>query len=91
MPKLRMLKLPKAVFESAQRIAVNNGVSVEEVVKKYRAATKKRAFFSTDFFWNHSDISLPRARRPSSLKGRAHDTRRARNGRPTRKTEKIVP
>ena len=54
-----MLKLPKHVQESAQRIADNTGVSVAEVVRRFSVAVKKSSFTWNDFFWGDSDISLP--------------------------------
>ena len=57
-----MRKLPKLVLESAQRIAATNGVSVDAVIDRYMAATKNAAVSVDDFFWGHSDISLPRKR-----------------------------
>ena len=53
-----MLKLPKHVQESAQRIAASTGVSVAEVVRRFSVAVKKSHFTMSDFFWGDSDISL---------------------------------
>ena len=52
-----MLKLPKHVQESAQRIADNTGVSVAEVVRRFSVAVKKSSFTRSDFFWGNSDIT----------------------------------
>lgn len=53
-----MLKLPKLVLESAQRIAEANGVSVDAVIARYMETTKKTEISGDDFFWGCSDISL---------------------------------
>ena len=53
-----MLKLPKHVQESAQRIADSTGVSVAEVLRRFSVAVKKSSFTRSDFFWGNSDISL---------------------------------
>jgi len=53
-----MSKIPKRVYESAQRIAARNGVSAAEVIKRFQSATKKAALTAADFFCHAGDISL---------------------------------
>jgi len=77
-----MLKLPKLVMESAQRIAESNGVSVDAVINRYVAASKKTFVSADDFFWNKGDISPVRKRgsRESRNAGRAALSKVARGG-----------
>ena len=42
----------------AKRIAKANGVSVADVLAKYRRGVRKTALSYNDFFWGGSDISL---------------------------------
>ena len=46
------------ILKVAERIAAQNGVSVDEVIQKFRRGVQKSAFSASDFFWPDSDISL---------------------------------
>lgn len=46
------------ILKVAERIAAQNGVSVDEVIQKFRRGVQKSAFSGSDFFWPDSDISL---------------------------------
>lgn len=46
------------ILKVAERIAAQNGVSVDEVIQKFRRGVQKSAFSVSDFFWPDSDISL---------------------------------
>ncbi len=46
------------ILKVAERIAAQNGVSVDEVIQKFRRGVQKSAFSACDFFWSDSDISL---------------------------------
>lgn len=46
------------ILKVAERIAAQNGVSVDEVIQKFRRGVQKSAFSVSDFFWADSDISL---------------------------------
>ena len=51
----------KATFQMvaiAERIAANYGVSVDEVLKRWRHGLRKSAYTTRDFFWGKGDISL---------------------------------
>ena len=51
----------KATFQMvaiAERIADNYGVSVDDVLARWRRGVKKTAYTTSDFFWGDSDISL---------------------------------
>lgn len=54
MPK----KIPKRIWECAQRLAAKNGVSAAEVIERFQASAKKAALTADDFFCPVSDISL---------------------------------
>jgi len=53
-----MRKYPLDIIIVAKRIAASNGVSVDEVFKKFETGSRKSAYSRSDFFWGHSDISL---------------------------------
>lgn len=55
-----MTKLPTNILLAVKRIADKNGVSADEVVRKFMSGTRKSAVSRSDFFWGHSDISLSR-------------------------------
>lgn len=42
----------------AERIAGKYGVSVDDVLKRWRRGLGKTAYTTRDFFWGNSDISL---------------------------------
>ena len=46
------------ILKVAERIAAQNGVSVDEVIQKFRRGVQKSAFSASDFFWPDNDISL---------------------------------
>lgn len=73
-----MHHLPSDVRRAAERIAARRGVSVDEVVRRFSAAIKKRSFTLSDFFWGESDISLYAAR-PSRSSSRSTVSRRSRS------------
>jgi len=55
-----MIKLPSDVRKAAEKIANENGMTVEAVVEHFRLAVKKNRFSRKDFLLPDSVITLQR-------------------------------
>lgn len=66
----------KDMIAVARRIAKANGVSVADVLAKYRQGVRKTALSYSDFFWGASDISLSGAEKFLAWRRRGRSARR---------------